>query len=320
MFTASVLVRNIESHPQTIDFGEFIVQLVGPRYAEFRERFSSMDVNPNDWILEKSYTILPPGPPGSSVGGIPNDIEDVLLLLRLFKIGDVAFVKQAITLPSGERHGQLPYRAMNDLNSYSSLPFHVGLEEVASWKGFANDIRKSQSWGSDWFAIARRFFLSGGAKQWNPRWDDVDRVVDYATALEATLVPEPDFNSRRIRQRAAALLAPDNPTENDVVRRLVQKLYDARSTVVHGTRLSQDRLLWLSQNWPDIEARVRQILVQAVHKLPPGEEHRRGALAALYDPSDRDRANSAFDRFKEIKDAEIRRETSAKIAQLVASS
>ena len=121
MFKAFVLVRNIESGGERFDFGEFTIDRVGLRFEELREVFSSVDVNQDDWVLEKSYTHLPPGPPGSPVGGIPNDIENVLLLLRLYKAGDIAFIKQAIVLPSGNAQVQFPYRAINDLNSTDTL-------------------------------------------------------------------------------------------------------------------------------------------------------------------------------------------------------
>jgi hypothetical protein len=197
MFKAAILVRNLGSSAEGLDFGEFTISLVGLRSKELREVFSSVDVINDDWIFEKSYTQLPPGPPGSPVGGIPNDIEDILLLLRLYKAGDISFIRQAIIQPSGKSLVQFPNRAMNDLNSYSLLRFQFESEECQSWKAFADGIRKSPSWTSDWFAAARRFFLSGGAKQFNPKRDDVDRIVDYATALESTLVPEKDYNTRR---------------------------------------------------------------------------------------------------------------------------
>jgi hypothetical protein len=176
VFKAFVLVRNLESGAEGLDFGEFKIDLVGLRFKELREVFSSVDVNQDDWIFEKSYTQLPLGPPGSPVGGIPNDIEDILFLLRLYKVGDISFIKQAIIPPSGNTLVQFPYRAMNDLNSYSPLRFEVEAEECQSWKAFADGIRESQSWSSDWFAAARRFFLCGGAKQFNPKWDDVDLI------------------------------------------------------------------------------------------------------------------------------------------------
>jgi len=166
MFKALVLVRNLKAGAEGLDFGEFTINPVGLRFKDLREILSSVDVNQDDWILEKSYTQLPLGPPGSPVGGIPNDVEDILILFRLYKPGDISFIKQAIILPSGAPNVQFPYRAMNDLNSYC-LPrfqFKVDSAECQSWRTFADSIRESQSWSSDWFSAARRFFLSGGAK------------------------------------------------------------------------------------------------------------------------------------------------------------
>jgi hypothetical protein len=270
--------------------------------------------------FEKSYTPLPLGPPGSPVGGIPTDIEDILLLLRLYKAGDISFIKQAIILPGGNTFLQSPYRVMNDLNSYSPLRFEVESCECQPWNAFAEGIRASQSWSSDWFAVARRFFLYGGAKQFNPKWDDVDRIVDYATALESTLVPEKDYNTRRISGRAAALIAPDNPAEMDVIVRLIRRFYDIRSRIVHGSGLSNENREWLFQNCGQVELRVRQVLVAAVQNLPPGEEDRRVTLAGLYDPTDDDRGNSAFEKFREIKTTEVRKAIAAKIARLAGES
>ncbi len=316
MFKAFILVRNLESRAEGLDFGEFTINLVGARFEELRKVFSSVDVNQDDWIFEKSYTPLPLGHPGSPVGGIPNDIEDILLLLRLYKVGDISFIKQAIVPPSGNTLVQFPYRAMNDLNSYSPLRFEVGPEECQAWKAFARGIRESQSWNSDWFAAARRFFLCGGAKQFNPKWDDVDRILDYATALESTLVPEKDYNRRRLSHRAAALIAPDNPEEMEVIRKFVKRFYDIRSRIVHGSTLGDENRDWLFENCGQVELRVRQVLVRAVQNLPSGEEDRRVALAGLFDPTDEDRGDFALEKFREIKTAEVRKAIAAKIGQL----
>jgi hypothetical protein len=316
MSKAFVLIRNLQSSAKRLDFGEFTIRLVGLRFGELQGVFSSVDVNPDDWIFEKSYTEVSPDPSGSPFGGIPNDIEDVLLLFRLYKIGDIAFIKLAITAPNAYTVVR-PYRAMNDLNSISRDVFQLNREECESWKAFANGIQESQSWTSDWFAAARRFFLSGGAKPFNPTRDDVDRIVDYATALESTLVPEKDYNTRRISHRAAVLTAPDDAAEKEVVVKFVKKFYSIRSTIVHGTKLSDKQREWLYENGGQVELRVRQVLVAAVRKLPAGEKERRTALAGLYDPTDQDRGDYAFDKFQEIKTVEVRKAIATQIARLV---
>jgi hypothetical protein len=317
MFQAFVLVRNVRSTAATLSFGEFTIQRVGIPFGALGDVFSPEDVNQGDWIFEKSYEHLPAGPPGSPVGGIPNDIEDVLLLLRLYKPGDISFVKLAIVLPNGDTQFQSPYRAMNDLNSYSTKPFQAVPLECAAWKTFADSIRQSQSWGSAWFAASRRFFLSGGAKQWNPKWDDADRILDYAAALEATLVPEGDLVKRRLTNRAARLIAPNDPGQQAHILALTSELYDIRSQIAHGNKLGDAKRSWLLDNDGEVELRVRQVLRESVQKLPPGEDARRVSLAELYDPTDQDRGDFAFRKFEEIKTTEVRRAIADKIRRLV---
>ena len=316
MFKVFVLVRNLESSARRLDFSDFTISVVGLRFEELRDAFSSTDVNRDDWIFEKLYAAPPPGPPGSPVGGIPKDIEDLLLLFRLYKSGDISFVKQAIIPPGGNKVIQFPYRAMNDLNSYSSLRFRLGSEECESWTTFANGLRSSRSWNSQWFSVTRRFFLYGGAKEFSPKWDDIDRIVDYATALEAAVVPESEFSGRRFRHRAAMLASPDDLEEQKAVRKFMQQLYDVRSSIVHGSKLSNEKRDWLIENCAEIEVWIRQVLTAAVLKIPAEEIERRTMLAELYDPADEDRGESALQKFREIRTDTVRKSIAERIGRL----
>jgi hypothetical protein len=204
---------------------------------------------------------------------------------------------------------------MNDLNSYSPSRFEIESDECGAWKVFADRLRKSSSWNSNWFKTARRFFLSGGAKEFNPSWDDWDRITDYATALEATLVPEKDYNTRRMSRRAGALLGQDGLGEISEITVFIKRLYEIRSRIVHGSVIGDEAQDWLLANWRQIEVRMRQILVAGVTKFPPDEEGRRKALSALYDLTDADRSDSVLERFREIKSSEVKKLTAAKIIQ-----
>lgn len=310
MYTALVLVRNVESSAPMLDFGEFTISRVSLRFDEFRGIFRSQDVYQLDWVFKKCYSDLPVGPAVSpaGVGGIPIELEEILLLLRLYKPGDIAFVRQVIISPEGRTLVQHPYGAMNNLNSDSVLPFNFAQGDCQAWKAFANGLRTSQSWRSEWFSVARHFFLRGGAKEFTPEWDEVDRIVDYATALEATLVPEHDFSRRRISSRAASLVSPDE--------QLVKRLYDIRSTIVHGSKLSDEKRQWLLLNCAQIEVTIRQVLVAAVQKIPNEKEQRCAMLSSLYDPTDKDRGESVLQKFQELKTDAVRKEIAAKISKL----
>jgi hypothetical protein len=315
VFNAYVLVRNLDSGANQLDFGDFTLRPVGARFQELRDVFSSKDVNRDDWIFEKSYTVPPPGPPGSPVGGIPQDLEDLLLLFRLYKPGDLAFVRQAITPPGAGTVVQFPYRAMNDLNSYSVLRYQFVIDECDPWKRFANGMKTSQSWNADWFTVARRLFLHGGAKEFNPKWDDVDRIVDYVTALEAAVVPEMDFARKRISCRCAKLITTD-PARQAAIASLVKRLYDARSSVVHGSKLSNDKRDWLIENCGQVEVVVREALVAALQRVPADEAARKTLLADLCDPTDEDRGAFALQKFQEIRTDIVRNDIAEKIARV----
>jgi hypothetical protein len=204
---------------------------------------------------------------------------------------------------------------MNNLNSNSALAFESRQDECQSWHVFANGIRKGQSWNAGWFAVARRFFLYDGAKEFSPKWDDVDRIVDYATTLEATLVPEQEFSKRRMSRRAAALVSDDSAGQ-DAVTNLVKQLYDIRYGIVHGSKLSDKTKDWLIENCGQIELRVRQVLVAALQKLAAEEQARRTILAGLYDPTDEDRGAFGLQSFYQIKTDEVRKAIATKIARL----
>jgi len=96
----------------------------------------------------------------------------------------------------------------------------------------------------------------------------------------------------------------------------MKRFYEIRSRITHGSRLGDENREWLFDNCDQVELRVRQVLVTAVQKLPPGEDDRRVALAGLYDPTDEDRGSFVFEKFREIKTAEVRKAIAAKIALL----
>ena len=140
--------------------------------------------------------------------------------------------------------------------------------------------------------------------------------MDYATALEAALVPEMDFSKRRMSRRAALLVARD-PAEQDAVLSVVKKLYDIRSSVVHGTPLDDKQRTWLFENCGQVEHRLRQVLVAAVQNIPADDAERRTTLAALYDPTDDDRGDFVVQKFQEIpKRSPLRKAVADKIGQL----
>ena len=166
----------------------------------------------------------------------------------------------------------------------------------------------TRAWRSPWFMVARRYFLYGGAKEFNCyaekqcgiEINEVDRIVDYVIALEAALVPERDFVGRRLRERATCLVCK-NPGESEATKKLLRGLDDARSTIAHGSPLSDEHRDFLKGGREDFENVVRKILAECLRNLPAEEERRKIALSKLWDVSDGDRAQKLFEDFGRIK-------------------
>ena len=308
--TARVLVRNLESDTRRLQLSEFYIEeIAGLRKWEAAKEFFPEAVR-DEWILVREYSTIPPYAEGwSGLGAIPNEIEDLLLLLRLFRPGDLIFAALHVTTPTGGSR-QYPYRAMSPLVlNYSTRQYVLKQAECADWEKFANPLQASAQWNSAWFSVSRRFLLYGGGKEFNANFEgDVDRVIDYITALEAALVPESDFVSRRLRERALRLLSLRGTADRSA-RKLISQMYGIRSTLVHGGSLGQDHMALLrdKSKWWRFEELARVVLVETLRRVPADDPDRRSYLASLYDLSDTERAEQVRQSYKAIKDAGIRR-------------
>src|SRR5262249_29618664 len=149
----------------------------------------------------------------------------------------------------------------------STQPSVLNREEMAQWEAFAASLKSADSWKADWFQVARRSVLYGGSKEFNPHFDsEVDRVVDYMTAIEAALVPETDFVGRRLRKRTVAILGLTNDKAR-ATEKLLKDMYSFRSTLVHGSSV-KSLLPVLSKHWLEFEQLIRDLLVAALRTVP----------------------------------------------------
>lgn len=325
-FTASVLVRNIELTESStnvvgrnipidsLSFGDFTIRRVqSDETSRLQKRFELHNISVEDFLFEKTYATAPPTPhwSPSGVGGIPEDIEDTLFLLRLFTAGEISFVRLVIEKPDGHVARQEQYRIINGVNTYRETA-ELGEDDATKWLSFAKSVQSTPAWSSQWFAISKRFFLYGCVKEFNPPIGEVDRIVDYLTALESALVPEKSFVGRRLRERASRLLSSDT-SQQAVDMRIVRDLYDMRSSIVHGSLLSGDQTSWLNKNRKAIEALVKRLMVKCAQNVPASEPGRSMFLKSLFDITDSDRAASVMQNFAEIKDKKIRLDCAGKV-------
>jgi hypothetical protein len=286
--TLRILARNIESDgfepiaanalsPLKLQFSEFSIELLDQgkrRRLEYARQFFKGAMF-DEFLIEREYEVIPPAPQAySGFGALPSDAEDLLLLLRLFRPGDLAFVSLSVQEPGSQPSIQYPYRVISNLvPAFSTRPFVLNQSDITAWEEFAASLRAAPSWKSRWFEVSRRYFLYGGSTEFNANFPtEVDRVMDYTTALESALVPEMDFVSRRLRERALKMLGLSGEVA-EKAKKLLKEFYSIRSTLVHGSRLSSDQLSLLQSRarWLEFERLVRHLIVAALRNIPPGD-------------------------------------------------
>lgn len=303
MITSFVLVKNLRSNSEELHFDGFKFVKIGSCWDYGLKRAQQLFPKAwplyEDWVYEKSYYDNE-----ENWERIPFDVEDTLLIFRLFKPGDLVFLQPCIENSSGELFSQLPYRVMAYI--HTTVKYNIQLEECPRFDMFANEIMSQKNWTSTWFETARRFFLYGGGKEYNPRHNQVDRIVDYMTGLEAILVPEHDgFIGRRLRERAILLLKHHNIDPDDT-KWLLRDFYNVRSAVTHGSDISSFKTGILKRN-TDFETVVRNIIIEALKVLPKNDNDRVAYLKKLFDVSDQDRAEKVFNDFCSIKCESVKR-------------
>jgi hypothetical protein len=196
------------------------------------------------------------------------------------------------------------YDVVNDLNSYALSVTELNETEKDNWQQFAAEMRTSPSWQSHWFERAKDAFLRGGSREFNPGIGVLDRIADYMTALEAALVPVKGFVGKRLMHRGARLIHTDDKLIQECAT-LLKRLYDVRSTIVHGNVVSADERKWLRDNQQEWEHVVRSILARVV-ELQADDKSRHAVLSAVYDISDHDRIKTIRQQFSEISDNQLR--------------
>jgi hypothetical protein len=232
-----ILVKHLDSDygVQTITIGEWrferIDQIHGRALlATARTLFPVADLQFGDWILRRSDEVPPPSRTGrdpGTIGDIPFLAEDLLLALRLLRPGDISFAAQTYEWPDQPLGRQQPYRYFAAIDSIH--PYRLRQADESAVQHMLALLRTPPAL-SPWFTVAKRFFLYGGAKEFNPGQYEIDRIADYCIALEAVLTFENEFVSRLFRLRGPALLGLSSAEQQDATA-LLKAFYSHRSTV-----------------------------------------------------------------------------------------
>jgi hypothetical protein len=315
-YVAYILIQNFESKSEELAFEKFRIKRIdNSNWNEMKSIFRPIFVKRfGHHFVERRYDKVPKLPEDqedvSALGHIPYDSEDLMLLLRLFKAGDIVYMAGVVETPEGDLLSQYQY-PMAFSQYHSPYHYRMSEQEIPAFNAFCEESAKWPGWDSEWFKLARRYFLWGGAKEFHPGRDN-ERILDYMIALEASFVPETDFVSRRLRERTAAILG-GTEEQKTVFRKKMNDLYGIRSALAHGNTLSSEQTRFLEEKRLVIEEDVRRLLKVILENCQSSEDERRRYLSGLYDISDHERAEKIISDFRAIKDTEIKNEALKKL-------
>ncbi|MDO9069838.1 MAG: HEPN domain-containing protein [Deltaproteobacteria bacterium] len=316
MYLGFALVKNLRSSASELIFSDFTLRNIQQGDIDVlrraQELFPGGHASYGDWIYERSYDTIA----DDQWERISVDTENILLLLRLYRVGDLVFLQPCTQEPGGRFLHQLPYRVMSYIPP--THRFEMGSDECSLFDEFAADIISLENWSSTWFQITRRFFLLGSSTEFNPRLTYFDRVVDYMISLEATLVPDRGFVGSRLSERAASLLTVLDMDRDDT-KRILKKFYDIRSKVAHGA--DTIRLIDAALENADVfEKIVRMTIVEALRKTPADNACRKTFLKELYEVPDSKRTETIYKVFCDIKDQGEKNKCFAQLSKRIAEA
>ncbi len=204
------------------------------------------------------------------------ELRDIVMALRLLKPGDVAvtaYVEQSDEVPPFHWYPSMgiPGTFLTDFQVRRHGSIYTLLEsEAASVSSLVDALDRlsaRQHYGGLEIGL-RRFNQSYSRNYYE------DRIIDLTVALESTLLAGIGSKSElkfRFALHGAALLAHSKAPQES--RELLTKMYDARSSIVHGGKFlselkSRDRLGLEPKDFvQSCEDLVRDILRQFIHEL-----------------------------------------------------
>jgi hypothetical protein len=296
--TEYILAANFSTDKDVLELGKksWIVLRSSVDYDELIPepvRIAVSSVRPIDCVIVREYY----GEPGIM-------LEDLLFLFRLFNLGDLIFLNRFVVEYEGGAKQMYPYSPAISYY-YPGQTYQLSENGVPEFAAFCRKVTAADGYRAHWMRVARRYFLWGGSKDFNAARDN-ERIVDYMTALEAVLVSEGDFVSKRLAKRAAVIIASENGENRLDVERRFRKLYGIRSTILHGGTLSKSAIQSLKVNMVCLEADIRTIIRHTLVNCGQDEAARREYLRALSDISDMDRAERVTRDYRLVKEDSAR--------------
>lgn len=231
-YIAYYIVLNLKTKESELDFGDFKIISVrqGKEAADWRKRLSCKIVPHHILIKEfPSYQMQPQDISG--IDGIIDSMRDLLLIFRLYKIGDIFFYDSLVEEKDSDNR-------LIDLYSIgwpSRYRYEFENADISKFTSFRREIIKKPGFKNSFFKFALNRFVSGIDTSFYHHFHTTQRIVDYVTALESIfLIDSEKFFLRKTFSERIGNFLKDNK-----LKPRLKTMYDLRSKIVHGNYLDK---------------------------------------------------------------------------------
>jgi len=277
-----MLVYNLKTQNKDLDFRDFKIISVkqGPESAKWKRKLGCKVV-PENILIKEFPNYKMQDDDVSGFARIIDSIKDLLLVFRLFRVGDILFSDLLIKDMERKESFYDPYSSARP----SFFKYDLGQDDIENFNNFRDKITNKVGYGNKFYEFSLNHFVSGINKSFFYRIENLERIVDYVVALESLFLIDNKlyFLRRTMAERISRLL------KDDSVKKIVKYMYDERSNIVHGNSIDLAKNKWLKKrekikaHMQGFEELMRKVFVRLFDHNFSEKEEMVKFMAQLYD-------------------------------------
>lgn len=229
-----LVVDNFQSNSKKLIFDDFFIEAIKPGSEGKTWRTKLHTKNVPEYILVKEYlNYYNDVDDISGYDNIMNDIMNLLLVFRLFKIGDIFFNEMMIENIDSEKIVFSQFQ----MDNFSSQKYIFDKEFINRFIIFKNTTKEKLKSNNKYLYYPLGQFLKGCNKTFLYKKEATSRIVDYVVALESLFLVDDHhwFLRRTLSKRVEYFL------EEDDISGIIKFMYDERSRIVHGSYIDLNK-------------------------------------------------------------------------------
>ncbi len=254
-------IDNFKMDRTRLDFGDFSIMKIesGPEAKKWKDILSS-DHLPEHILLKDYFNFVPSEKDVSGFDDIMNDMQDLLLVFRLFQEGDLFFNNLTVV----EKEGNNKFNAKYKMDDCSVFKYSFQNNSLQDFIKFRKSLMPKITHRSRYIKYFLEKYMVGLNTGFYFYVHELNRIVDHVIALESFFMfkSSHDFIARTLAGRVSRYL--ENPDYFDIVK----KMYNERSKIVHGNYIDldackEDKLMnELKVLMPAFNSLMREVLIK----------------------------------------------------------